>query len=191
MFEAIPIATPPQMRQNTNQPKVGAHPVKTEETANRNAERISSFLRPKRSAQYAGKYGAQQTPQQRATVGPAHKLFGVELKVAFVKRLGAADHHKVVAEQQPAQRGHCRNHPHIRRAEMRPGFCLIRDGAALHAVFLGRNGRLGRGRRLQLSHQVGGQRMISVKLQHLAQQPVRLPGLSESQLGLSFEETLP
>jgi hypothetical protein len=49
-LEAIPIATPPAMRQTTKNANVGAHPVSTEETAKIAAEAIRRILRPKRSA---------------------------------------------------------------------------------------------------------------------------------------------
>ena len=45
-FEAMPMATPPAIRQTTNQRKVDAHPVRTDETANSSAETSRSFLRP-------------------------------------------------------------------------------------------------------------------------------------------------
>ena len=45
-FDAMPMATPPRIRQTTNHGNVDAQPVSTEETANRNAARISSCLRP-------------------------------------------------------------------------------------------------------------------------------------------------
>ncbi len=48
-LEAMPMAVPPVMRHTTNQVKAGAHPVSTLETAKRNAERMSTFLRPQRS----------------------------------------------------------------------------------------------------------------------------------------------
>ncbi len=43
------MAIPPVIRQTMKSRKVWAQPVKTEETANKMAERIRSFLRPKRS----------------------------------------------------------------------------------------------------------------------------------------------
>ena len=45
-FEAMPIATPPKMRNTTNQAKAGAQPVSTDETANSRAAATSSRLRP-------------------------------------------------------------------------------------------------------------------------------------------------
>src|SRR5450432_2053454 len=48
-LEASPMAEPPTILQKTNPVKVCAQPVKTEETANRKADRIRVFLRPKRS----------------------------------------------------------------------------------------------------------------------------------------------
>ena len=48
-FEAIPIATPPMIRQLTKVEKWPAQPVRTELTANKTAARISSFFLPKRS----------------------------------------------------------------------------------------------------------------------------------------------
>ena len=44
------MATQPVIRQMTNAVNVEDHPVSTEETANKTAEAMSSFLRPKRSA---------------------------------------------------------------------------------------------------------------------------------------------
>ena len=49
-LDAMPMATPPAIRQTTNRVKVGAHPVSTEEIAKIAAEAISRILRPKRSA---------------------------------------------------------------------------------------------------------------------------------------------
>ena len=49
-LDAIPMATPPAIRQTTKSAKVGAHPVSTEETAKIAAEAIRRILRPKRSA---------------------------------------------------------------------------------------------------------------------------------------------
>jgi hypothetical protein len=49
-LDAIPMATPPVIRQTTNAVNVEAHPVRTEENANSTAEAINSFLRPNRSA---------------------------------------------------------------------------------------------------------------------------------------------
>ena len=48
-FDAIPMATPPAIRQTTNTAKEPAHPVSTDETAKRSAAARSSFLRPNRS----------------------------------------------------------------------------------------------------------------------------------------------
>ena len=45
----MPIATPPAMRQTTNQLKLSAQPVSTDDTANSTPEASSSRLRPKRS----------------------------------------------------------------------------------------------------------------------------------------------
>src|SRR5450756_609828 len=45
-LDAMPIATPPRMRQTTNRLKLPAQPVNTDETANKNAAKISSRLRP-------------------------------------------------------------------------------------------------------------------------------------------------
>ena len=43
------MAMPPTMRQITKAAKLCVQPVNTDEIANKNAARISSFLRPKRS----------------------------------------------------------------------------------------------------------------------------------------------
>ena len=43
------MATPPTMRHTTNHVNTGAHPVSTLEMANRNADRMRSLLRPRRS----------------------------------------------------------------------------------------------------------------------------------------------
>ena len=45
-FDAIPMATPPRMRHTTNQVKLGAQPVRADETANKAAETSSNFFRP-------------------------------------------------------------------------------------------------------------------------------------------------
>ena len=56
-----------------------------------------------------GEQRAQKATDERATVGPADEMFGVEMKVDFVKRLGAADDHPIVSEEEPAQGGDHRN----------------------------------------------------------------------------------
>ena len=91
----------------------GAQPVSTEEMAKERGGGQQQLLPPQLVAQRAGQQRADQASQQGATVGPADQPAAVKLKVLLEKRLGAADHHPVVAEQQAAHGGHQRDEPDI------------------------------------------------------------------------------
>src|SRR5215469_3487345 len=88
----MPMAMPPVIRQVMKDGKLCDQPVRTEDTAKRMAERMRSFLRPKRSL-----------------IAPER----IELKEFFVERLSAADHNPVIAENETSQRSDCANRPHI------------------------------------------------------------------------------
>ena len=77
------------------------------------------FFAAQAAARFARDERANETADERATVGPADELLGAEMKVDFVKRLGAADDDPVVAEEQPAHGGNQRHAADV--ARMNPG----------------------------------------------------------------------
>ena len=99
------MAIPPTMRHAMNQEKAEAQPVRMEESANSSAAEQQHFFAAQAAACFARDERADKAADKRATVGPADKLLGAEMKVDFVKRLGAADDDPVVAEEQPAHGG--------------------------------------------------------------------------------------
>ena len=117
-LDAIPMATPPAIRQTTNSVNVGAHPVSTEESAKIAAEAINSTLRPKRSAAAPATSEPNRHPNNAQLLAHPDLPRRHQVKEFLIERFGAADDYEVVAKEQATQCGDHRQQPNIARVEL-------------------------------------------------------------------------
>ncbi len=96
------MATPPRSRLATKNEKLGASAVRTPVTVKRNAARMRSLFRPKRSLSAAGDERADETADEGARHGPADLGRRRQAEEFLVERLGPADDDPVVAEKEAA-----------------------------------------------------------------------------------------
>src|ERR1700722_19715127 len=73
MLEARPIAMPPTMRQSTNCAKLPAHPVRVEETANRQAAKSNKRFRPQLSAKTPERIEPKRHPKSAQLLAQPRK----------------------------------------------------------------------------------------------------------------------
>ena len=112
-FEARPMATPPSIRHATKMEKLGASALPREVTREQKRGEDQQSFAAELVAQRPGHQRADEATDECATVRPAG-LRGIrQVKITFEKRLRPANDHPILAEQQPAQRGHDRNPPDI------------------------------------------------------------------------------
>ena len=112
-LDAIPMATPPSIRQETKSVKLGAQALPNDVAANRTAHHTSNRRRPKRSLSAPARSAPTQTSQQCATVRPPLRKRLGKAEVSFEERLSAADDDPIVAEEQSAQCGRQAGQPDI------------------------------------------------------------------------------
>ena len=112
-LDARPMATPPSIRQQIKIEKVARQRVAERSAGKQERGKNQQPLASEFVAQRAGHQRADETADERATVGPADLRVTGQMKISFEKRLRAADDHPVVAKKQSAQRGDDGDEPDV------------------------------------------------------------------------------
>ena len=87
-FDAMPMATPPAIRQTTNAANEPAHPVSTDEAAKRRAAARRSLLRPNRSL--SAPVTSEPSRQPRSAQEFAHPISAAVVRPKLFSKNGFA-----------------------------------------------------------------------------------------------------